>query len=588
MKQFFKILFASTLGAFLGIIILFVVGFAIIIGLSGETKTADLDGKNVLLIKNVVTVGEISTPSTPKFLSNFSQSATLGVFDILRALAFAKTDENISGIVLEDVTIDAGYETVAELTDALSDFRNSGKFVVGHFNTLSQKSYLLASACNEISMNAEGMAEFHGISSSSVHYKNLLEKVGLKPVVIRCGKYKSYVESVTNDKMSAENREQKQSYIDMVWKSYETMVIQNRPRVTFENLNKMVDSSLVCLPSEMYDHGFIDKIQFNDEFWNSVKRRMEINEKESVSTVGLRSYIENVQTKLLLTNSSENKIAVVVAQGSIDMGKSDEESIGSETYVDLFKKLRKDSTVKSIVFRINSGGGSALASELIWREVSLTAQEKPVVVSMGDMAASGGYYIATPATKIVASPMTLTGSIGVFGMSMTAENLLDKIGISIDTVNTHAHSDFGSISRSIDPIEIRAIQKSIDKTYATFKQRVSDGRNLDVNFVERIAQGRIWSGSYGDSNGLVDATEFGSLNMSMKYAVDLAGFEMGKDYSIEIYPKSKTLLETVYDKFEESTLAEKITDNIEILGLLKSVPTKSGVYTQIPYSITIK
>lgn len=590
MKQFFKILFASTLGAVLGLILLFVILFFVVFGVvsSSSNEMVSYDEKNVIVLKNTISVGEITTPSMPTLFSSFEDDSKLGLFDILRVIDYAKNDSKIKGIVLDDLEIDAGYETVGEIAQALIDFKTSGKFVYGYFNTMSQKTYLLASVCDSLSMTAEGMAEFHGISSTSIHYKNLLEKVGLKPVVVRCGKYKSYVETYTNEKMSAENREQKQTYIDMVWGMYENMLARTRPIISSKLLNSIADSVLVCVPEEMLKYGFIDKIQYSDEFWNSVKTQIDIPLTEAVSTISLRSYVDDFQLRQLSAIDSKSKIALVIAQGSIDRGKSDEESIGSETYVKLFQKVRQDSSIKSVVFRINSGGGSALASELIWREVSLTAQEKPVIVSMGDMAASGGYYIATPATHIYASPMTLTGSIGVFGMSVNAENLMEKIGVTVDKVNTNQHSDFGNIMRDLDPIEIHAIQKSVDKTYATFKQRVSDGRKLDTAAVEEIAQGRVWSGTHASVNGLVDGVEFCSLKMSLSAAQHEANLQNG-DFQIEVFPKPKTLYEELLDKIDTKTsVFENISKDFELLQIVKTAPKESGIYMQLPYSIDLR
>lgn len=587
MRQFFRVFFATALGAILGVvIIIFLIVGIFVASASKSISSTKYEKENVLLLRNVVTVGEISTPETPSFLSTVDSESELGLVDMIRTLETAADDEKISGIVLDDVVLNAGYATIWELADALQNFKKSGKFVVGHFNTLSQKTYLLASVCDEISMNAEGMAEFHGISSTSIHYKNLLEKIGLKPVMIRCGKYKSYVESVTENKMSEANKEQKQAYINAIWKTY-CAAIQKYREVNGSQLNSFADSVLVCLPTELRAFGFIDKIQHADEFWNSVKTRMNIDLNKSVPTVSFRAYMDDCAEQEAADTSYAHNIAVVIAQGSIDMGKSDEESIGSETYVSLFKKIRKDSTVKSVIFRINSGGGSALASELIWREVALTAQEKPVIVSMGDMAASGAYYIAAPGAKIIASPMTLTGSIGVFGLSMTANGLLNKIGVNVDKVNTHPHSDFGNVSRDIDAVEMRAIEKSIDKTYLTFKQRVSEGRNLSVDFVEEIAQGRVWSGVDGLRIGLVDT--LGGLNAALQEAIRLAEFSDEQEFGIQVYPKPKTLFDVVTEKLDfQSSFVDKLVQDEELKTLLKNVPMKSGVYTQIQESMTIE
>ena len=582
MKQFFKILFASLFGAILALGI--IVGLVVLISIKSiPTDTPSYADKNVLLLQNVVSVGEVTVPELPTIFSD-GEISQLGLSDILRALEIASNDDKISGIVLENVTIDAGYPTVGELAAAIQKFRQKGKFVVSYNHTLSQKSYLLSSGANEIVMNSEGMAEFHGISSTSVHYKNLLEKVGLKPVVIRCGKYKSYVESVTQEKMSDENRMQKQVYIDKVWKQYGADVAKHRP-ILVSQLNSFADSVLICTPQQLLSFGFIDKIQYADEFWDSVKVRMGLKLDESVSTISLRGYIKSNQTKIALDTTRKSNVALILAQGSIDLGKSDEKSIGSETYCKIFKKVREDSSIKAVVFRINSGGGSALASELIWREVSLTAVKKPVIVSMGDVAASGGYYIATPATAIVASPSTLTGSIGVFGMSMTAEGLLNKIGVNVDKVNTHPHSDFGNISRDMDPVEVKAIQNMIDKTYKTFKTRVSEGRHLPLVLVEEIAQGRVWSGADAKERGLVDT--LGGLDVALQMAAKTSN--LGKNYGIKMYPQAPSLFDMMSSTLEAKTsVLAKLTDDKNFQSLLRTIPTKSGVYMQLPYNFTIE
>lgn len=583
MRQFFKIFFASLFGTIFGICILVFLLLAIIVGVSSSSLIpAQYEDSSVIVFDGTMSIGEISTPESPSFMNSIAPTSQLGLADIVTGLERAAKDDKIKGIVIDDVTIDAGYATISELASAIQKFKESGKFAVAYFTTMSQKNYLLASACDEISMNGEGMAEFHGISSSSIHYKYLLEKAGLNPVVIRCGKYKSYVESMTNDKMSAENREQKQAYIDYVWKSYGTQV-QKQRSVTGSQLNVFADSVLVCLPRELQAYGFIDKIQYSDEFWKSVKTQLNLKDDKKVPKVSIRTYIDTYAQQEQ-PNEAKDKIALVVAQGSIDMGKSDESSIGSETYMKLFQKVRKDSTVKSVVFRINSGGGSALASELIWREVALTAQEKPVIVSMGDVAASGGYYIASPATKIVAAPMGLTGSIGVFALSMTAENLLKKIGVSVDNVNTHSHSDFGNISRPMESTELKALEKSIDQTYLTFKTRVAEGRHIPIDSVEAIAQGRIWGINDAVRIGLVD--QIGGLADAIDVAKNTAQLQ---DYKIVTYPQQKTWVEMFSNAFEsEESMVEKLDIDPQLKEMLKSVPTQSGIYTQLPYNITIQ
>ncbi len=585
MGKFFRCFFATLFGTVFGVIILIGLFVGVVL-LSMKIPATDYKSKNVLVLKNTVSIGEVTTPSMPAVFAGMENETKFGLYDMLTVLKQAATDDKINGIVLEDVVLDAGYATVQELAEALMQFKASGKFVVGHFNALAQKSYLLASVCDEISMSSEGMAEFHGISSASVHYKDLLEKVGVKPIVIRCGKYKSYVESVTTNKMSAENREQKKAYIDAIWNSYAASLHANK-LVSAKTLNSLADSVLVCSPNDLFSVGMIDTICHADVFWNSVKDKMGIAHSESISKISFRTYLEDYLVKAQADTTGNQSIALIIAQGGIEMGKADDEAIGSDSYVNLFQKVREDSAIRSVVFRINSGGGSALASELIWREVALTANEKPVIVSMGDMAASGGYYIAAPATQILATPSTLTGSIGVFGMSMTAEQLMKKIGVTYDKVNSHAHSDFGNISRDMDPVEVRAIEKSIDKTYATFKLRVAEGRGLPVDYVEQIAQGRVWSGNDAQKNGLVDS--LGGLADALRIAAEKAGLTDEESYSVRVFPKSKSLPEMLYGRFNaRSSLLDKLSEFPEVKQLTETIPTKSGVYAQLPYSLIVE
>ncbi len=584
MKQFFKILFASLFGAVLALVLIVVI-LLVIVASSADTTPKYAD-KNVLVFKNVVSVGECTTAEMPGVVSQYGTDSQIGLYDVIHCLHIAAQDDRIQGIVLQDAILDAGYTTVIELAEALKEFKNSGKFVVGYYSMLSQKSYLLSTIADEISMNGEGVAEFHGISSQSIHYKDLLEKVGLKPIVLRCGKYKSYVESVTQNKMSEENRYQKQVYIDNVWKEYESKVAQARP-VLVKDVNELADSVLICTPEELLSRGFIDKIQHVDEFWTSVKSRLNLSETDSLNQVSIQRYVTEQNEKLLTENVKQDKnIALVLAQGSIDLGTSNESSIGSETYCSIFRKIRKDTSIKAVVFRINSGGGSSLASELIWREVALTAEKIPVIVSMGDLAASGGYYIAAPATKIVASPTTLTGSIGVFGMSMTAEGLLQKIGVGVDAVNTHKHSDMGTVSRDLDPVEAAALQKTIDKTYITFKQRVADGRGLSTAAVEEIAQGRVWCGKDALSIGLVDT--LGDLSLALQIAEESA-FLQNESYGIQTYPSVRSWYEVLLsDVSSQATITEKLAKEMGLSEMVRLAPKKNGVYAQMPYYLMLQ
>ena len=592
MKKFFKYLFVTFSGTLLGLIFFFLILAGIIGGIiASKTSTVTIKDKSVLVIRLHEPILEVSTYNPFSSLSPFSNNkSVIGLRDVLHAISEASTNPNIKGIVLYTEMIQSGYSTVNEIREALITFKKSGKFIYSYGDVYSQKSYLLASVSDKIYANPEGMFELTGITSQFVSYKNLLEKIGIKPVVFRCGKYKSFVEPFTSEKMSAENKEQVTALIQNIWGNFVTNIEKARyPLKT--TISTIADSLLVWDARSAYDFGLVDSLVYYDEFTQIIKQKIGIPKTDAISFVSLQNYIQYTLEKEATNDETKTpQIAVIVAAGGINLGKGDENSIGSETVSKYIRDARLDKSVKGIVLRINSGGGSALASEAIWREMKLAADTKPTIVSMGDVAASGGYYIAAPAHVIVANPTTITGSIGVFGMLINSEDLLKKIGVSIDTVKSSNYSDIGSPIRPISDYETMIITKGIDKTYDLFKKRVAEGRKMPISKVEKIAQGRVWSGTDALKIGLVDT--LGDISVAITIAAKKAGIY--KSYSVKNIPEAKSQFDQVMDMLSnKEVVANEIHTMLgdefsSLFYLLKEVPREKGIYMQLPYILKIQ
>ncbi|HOS83669.1 MAG TPA: signal peptide peptidase SppA [Bacteroidales bacterium] len=591
MKRFFKYLFVTASGTFLGLALFVLIIFIVIAGIITSSNTTDIEikDKSVLLIRLHEPIQELSETNPFQGISPLSDnSSILGIHDILLAIKHAKTDTQISGIVLHTDIIQAGYTTLNEIRKALLDFKTSGKFIYAYSDMYTQKSYLLASVADSIFINPQGMFELSGISSQFVSFKNLLDKIGVEPVVFKVGKYKSYVESFTSNTMSAENREQIQALVSNLWKKYTESIQTQRSHIK-KPLSIIADSLLVWNAENSYALGLTDSLLYYNDFITTLKKRIAIEQKDDISFVTLDSYIPMCREIEKTNNQNKNTIALIVGSGTIQSGKGDNTGIYSESFCELIRNARKDSTVKAIILRINSGGGSALASESIWHEVSLAAQAKPTIVSMGDVAASGGYYIACPAHVIVAESTTITGSIGVFGMLFNTQELFNKIGVSIDTVNSSSYADLGSPARKVSSYEYAVISKNIENTYTTFKERVAQGRKLSVQQVETIAQGRVWSGTDALKIGLIDT--IGGVNTAIAIADKKA--QLGGNYNLQIYPEQKSAIEIILDKISgQQSLSKEIEalfgkEIAQISTLTKEIPKQQGIYMQLPYILKI-
>lgn len=516
--------------------------------------------------------------------ASFQPNSPIGLNQILKAIANAKEDSNIKGILLELDAVNAGAATTEEIRNALIDFKSSGKFIYAYSDTYSQKAYYLASVADSVFLNPEGMIEWLGLRSEVMFFKKTLEKLGVEPQILRHGKFKSAVEPFMLDKMSPENREQTLTYVSSIWNQWVKGISETRG-ISADKLNSLANNMEIFNAKKALVNKLVDGLIYKDELIATLKTKLGIEEKKDISSIELKKYFK--APEVAKRKFSKNKIAVIYASGEIGMGEGDDDNIGSEGLSRTIRKARRDSSIKAIVFRINSPGGSALASEVIWREVDLAAKVKPVIVSMGDVAASGGYYIAAPATTIMANPTTITGSIGVFGLFFNLQKALDnKLGITVDVVKTNDHADFFSVFRPMTAEEKAVGQMFIEQTYQTFIGHVSAGRGIPVEQVDAIGQGRVWSGVNAKDIKLVD--EFGGLTDAIKLAAEKAGLE---NYRLVELPKQKKLFEQLMEDMSAEAKAWMLKDELGLsfkaYNRIKSMLNNQGVQARIPYDIEV-
>ena len=584
MKQFFKFMFASMLGTVLVLIILFIISLGIVAGIVAATSSDEvvIDKNTILVFKMDKPVVDRS-PKMPVF-GMFGTEKYLGLTDILKNLKKAKTDKNVPGIYLDLSSVQASMATVEEIREGLLDFKKSGKFIWAYSEGYDQKAYYLASTADKIYLTPQGMVFFTGLSTNMMFLKGTLEKLDIKVQVIRHGKFKAATEPLFLDKMSPENRKQTTELITDLWDTMIAGISESR-HISRDELNLIADSLKLSRAAEALKYKFIDQIAYKDEFLKDLRSKLGLSEKAKIRTVSMDKYtdVEDHEKK----SSSKDKIAVIYAQGSIGSGEGDDQDIGSDRISRTIRKAREDDKVKAIVFRINSGGGDGLASDIIWREVALAAKVKPVVASFGDVAASGGYYIACASTRIVAEPNTITGSIGVFGIIPNFEGLMkNKLGITFDEAKTNKNSGFISVQRPLTPFEYATIQREIETFYDTFISKVAEGRKLTKAQVDSIGQGRVWSGIDAKRIGLID--DFGGLNKAIEIAADLAKL---KSYKLWALPEQKEPLQQIIDELfgnnPETRIQSVMGEDYKYYRILKDIRGMKGVQARCLYEFDI-
>jgi len=588
MKNFLKYLLASILGFIIASLVLFFIFIGIIGGMvSSSNKLPEVKENSILYINLNKEIVDRSANDPFKGFDFMSMQTktSIGLNNILKAIENAKDDSKIKGIVMEVDAVNAGAATTNEIRNALLNFKESGKFILSYNDLYSQKAYFLSSVADKIYMNPEGLVDWVGLRSEVMYYKNILEKLGVEPQIIRHGKFKSAVEPFMLDKMSPENREQISTFIGSIWNYWVESISKSR-NISVAELNRFANEMVIRNGKTSYENKLIDSLIYKDQFIDIVKKKLGISDKKDISSISLDDYAK-IPTPLKGKGLSKNKIAVIYATGEIVMGSVTEGSIGSDGISKAIRDARRDSTIKAIVLRVNSPGGSALASEVIWREMVLAKKVKPVIVSMGDVAASGGYYISAPADTILADPTTITGSIGVFGMYFSVkEGMNKKLGINVETVTTNSHSDFGSLYRQLTAEERAVAQLGVEDIYQSFIGHVSEGRNIPVARVDEIGQGRVWSGANAINIKLID--DFGGLKAAIKIAVKKAKLD---DYRLTELPKQKDpiqqLIEDLTGNTKISILKNELGFAYRQYNNIMNMVSNQGVQARIPYNIEV-
>ena len=568
----------NTLSSFLAMIFLFVLVIVFIFYLIPKEEVVVVKDNSVLKIefKDPVLDRTSDNPFSDIDLLNSSTEGSVEFKDILDNIEKAKNDDKIKGIYLNFSSVNAGFSQIEEIRNKLLDFKESGKFIYSYADSYSQSAYYLASVSDKIALNPEGIIELKGLSAEIMFYKGLMDKLGIEAQIIRHGKFKGAVEPFMYNQMSNENREQIEKLLNSISDYMIDGIATEREGITSEEIHKMINNMYLSSARKCLESGIIDKIAYQDQILSDL-------EDKSEHEITLTDYMKVKNPK---TSVSDNKIAIIYATGEINTGKGSYNTIGSETTVEAIREASEDENVKAIVLRVNSPGGSALASEIIWREINLAKQKKKVVVSMGDYAASGGYYIACNADKIFANNSTLTGSIGVFGIVPNTKNFLnEKLGVYIETVKTHKHSDIANGYRKLSDDELNVIQNSVEDIYETFITHVSEGRGIPVRKVDEIGQGRVWSGADALSIGLID--EIGGLEDAIASAADLSALE---DYRIITLPKKTDMFEEFIESFsakQNIVLPDFLGISEKMINQLEFLNSKEKIQARIPFIMEV-
>jgi len=584
MKSFFKIFIASLLA----LIVFTILGVMVLIGLAASASSSD----KPVIGTDAVLVLDLSKPYKETVQENpFASLTTDGdfeipsLFEMVRLIEHAKKDANVKGIYILASSNANGFAASEEIRKALLDFRKSKKFVVAYGETITQKGYSVANVAQKIFVHPQGGLEWAGFSSNLLFLKGMLDKLEIKPQIFYAGKFKSATEPLRETQMTDANRLQTSVWLGDLYNQflYQTAAARNLDTALIRFL---AVEGKIQTAADAVKYNLIDGLKYDDQVKNEITGRLNLAVNSKINFIYFGEYAKSVS---LNESAASEKIAIIYASGDIISGTGADEQVASDDYKELIRKARLDKSIKAIVLRVNSPGGSALASDVIWREVSLAKKEKPVIVSMGDVAASGGYYIACNANKVFANASTITGSIGVFSIVPNIESFLkNKIGITTDRVRTGPFADMGSMDRALTEPEKKFFQASTDSIYNTFKSRVSEGRKRNMEYVDSIAQGRVWTGTRGMSVGLVD--EIGTLSDAIKSAASMAKITT---YRLKEYPEKKNILEQLFNNYKRTVSMRLIeselgADQLLMMQQVKKVKAMVGVpQTALPYTITV-
>lgn len=586
MKDFIKFTFASLLGVLLAGIVFAILGIVSMVGMMATSDTETVVKENSIFTLKLN--GTLSERASENPFQSFlgEENTNYGLDEILSSIQKAKDNENIKGIYLHAEALETSFASLEEIRSALMDFKESGKWIVAYGDQYDQGTYYLASTADKIIVNPQGSIAWHGLASQVVFFKDLLGKLGVDMQIFKVGTYKSAVEPFIATEMSPANREQTTAYITSIWNKLLEDISASR-NLSVDSLNYYADQMMDLRPAQDYiTYGMADTLMYKDEVLSYLKNMSNREADESLRTLSLED-MKNVKRNVP-KDKSGNIIAVYYAYGEIDNSTSTDEGIDSKKVCRDLRKLREDETVKAVVLRVNSPGGSAYGSEQIWNEVVKMTTEKPVVVSMGDYAASGGYYISCAADCIVANPTTLTGSIGIFGMFPNMEKLFsDKLGLNFDMVKTNKLADMGDLTRPFNAAESEIMQNYINNGYKLFVKRCADGREMTTEAIEKIAEGRVWTGATAKELGLVD--ELGGLDKALEIAAEKAGVEA---YSTITYPAKEgmfsSLLNQSKNDYIEGKLEESIGEYYHQFKFIKNLKEADPVQARLPFEMIIK
>ncbi len=585
MKDFIKFTFATVLGIIISSVLLSIIGIGMIFSILASSDTeVKVEPNSIMTISLNGTISERANEDPFAMLSSDSEIEAYGLDDILSAIQKAKDNDNIKGIYLDLNAVGAQPATLQEIRNKLKEFKESGKFIISYSDNYSQGAYYLASVSDKVLMNPYGTITWMGVSSQFMSYKGLMDKVGVKMQIFKVGTYKSAVEPFILKEMSDANRAQVKAFTGSIWESYLSDIAESR-NLTTEQLDGYANEGLVFAQSETFvEKGFVDTLVYRNDVEKLLKGKMEVEEDDELNTISLES-MKNV-IRNVPKDKSGNLIAIYYAEGEIDDTKT-KDHIGALRVIKDLKKIEQDDNIKALVLRVNSPGGSAFGSEQIWKQIKEIKLKKPVVVTMGDYAASGGYYISCNADYIFAQPTTLTGSIGIYGMIPEASELIEKLGINFETVGTNKFADMMSFTRPMTAEEGALLQKHINEGYELFVTRCADGRKTGIDDIKKIAEGRVWTGSMAKELGLVD--ELGGIDDAIEKAKQLAEIE---SYSIVTYPEKPSMLEEIMNNIPSGMISifgnsdlNKITKQFEWMVDLENF---NPVQARIPCHLEIQ
>lgn len=588
MKEFFKYVFATVTGIVISAVILGILFFIVFVGMIssiGSEKETVVKKNSVLYLNLDQAIIERTPEGSFGSLFGGSNDKSIGFNDVIRALKKAQSDEKIQAVYINVSAPNAGMATMLEVRNAIIDFKKSKKPVIAYSEVYSQGAYYLASAANKVYLNPEGELEFKGFSSNLMFFKGALEKLGIEAQIIRVGNYKSAVEPLINTKMSDYNRQQVTAYVNGLYDTFLTGISQTR-KIDKDSLAQIADQYKIQLPKDALAYKMVDGLKYKDEILDELRNITGIDKKKEINSVSINDYVKSLTTEG--ESSSKNKIAVIYANGDIVGGEGSDEQIGSERISRAIRKARLDDDIKAIVLRVNSGGGSALASDVIWREMVLSKKVKPVIASFGDVAASGGYYIGCAADSIFVQPNTITGSIGVFGVIFNFQELFNnKLGLTFDGVKTGQYADIMSSNRPLTPAERAIIQKGVNNIYDTFITKVADGRKKTKTQIDSLGGGRVWIGTDAVKNGLAD--RLGSFNDAVTSAAKKAKL---KDYKVVEYPEKidplKEFLGSAKDNVSAYYAKKEFGENYVLYKQMQKAMNNTGMQARMEYDIRIK